>query len=97
VDTAPLSTVTTRAVLSMNPSVSTVKEPPMWGKHVTAREANDLLPGLLDDLERRGVELSNNIGSIMVEGYLGDIADALVLAMVRASGQAPADVAEPSA
>ena len=49
----------------------------MWGKHVTEAEVEFVSPGLLAELESKGVELSNNVGTIIIEGYLGDIADAI--------------------
>lgn len=37
----------------------------------------DLDPGFLARLEAKGVLLSNNAGAIIVEGYLGDLLDAV--------------------
>lgn len=48
-------------------------------RYLTQREVNIKLPGLLDELEVRGVEISNNAGALIVDGYLGDIIDALAV------------------
>ena len=39
----------------------------------TAADWESNFPGLLDRLEARGVEISNNAGAIIVDGYLGDV------------------------
>jgi len=49
----------------------------MWGKHVTQAEVEFVEPGLIAELEAKGVEFSNNAGSLVVEGYLGDITDTI--------------------
>ena len=49
----------------------------MTGRYLTAEEVERALPGFLDGLERRGVEISNNAGALLVDGFLGDIFDAI--------------------
>ena len=49
----------------------------MTGRYLTAEEVERALPGFLASLEARGVELSNNAGALIVDGYLGDVLDAL--------------------
>lgn len=46
-------------------------------RHLTAEAIERLWPGLLGELDVRGVEISNNAGSIIVNGYLGDVLGAL--------------------
>lgn len=46
-------------------------------RYITGDEIRRTMPGFLEDLESRGVEISNNAGAIIIEGYLGDIFEAL--------------------
>lgn len=46
-------------------------------KYLTVTEVERMLPGLLGQLEVRDVEISNNAGALIVNGYLGDILEAI--------------------
>ncbi len=46
-------------------------------RYLTAEEVEASMPGFLDELERRGVTISNNVGALIVDGYLGDIFEAI--------------------
>lgn len=49
----------------------------MSGRYITAEELDITMPGFIANLEQLGVGISNNAGALMVNGYLGDIFDAL--------------------
>lgn len=53
------------------------------GKYLTEDEVERGMPGLLEDLEARGVEISNNAGALIVDGYLGDIFAAIAKSSAR--------------
>lgn len=39
-------------------------------KNLTAEEVERVMPGFLADIESRGVQISNNAGALLVDGYL---------------------------
>jgi hypothetical protein len=46
-------------------------------KFLNADQLEASHPGLVDALAARDVALSNNVGAIIVDGYLGDVLDAI--------------------